>query len=159
MLQSFDSFSVLSGAGAGTELHAYVQYPIAPDAYVRGPGGLWSIVDDGSGYSNNTVLSADAGDRIGLSASTSNILLFQSAPAWTATQASASVAAFGITFAVSLRIQSAAAGGAGLVWAVSPTTGGALQYYQLVLSPSSDGLATGGSFVLSLVVDGTTTQV
>lgn len=157
-VQSFDSFSVLDGAGAGTELHAYVQFPVAPDAYTRG-GGLWSVDDDGSGYNNNTVLAGDSGDRVGLDASTSTVLLFQSAPAWTASQASASVAAFGITFAASVRVQSAAGGGAGIVWAVSPTTGGALQYYQLVLTPTSDGLNTGGSFVLSLVVNETITQV
>ena len=158
MLQSFDDFSVLSGAGAGKELHAYMQFPTAPDAYTRG-GGLWTIVDDGSGYNNNTVLAADSGDRTGLSASVSNVLLFQSAPAWTASQTSASITSFGITVTASIRVQSAAGGGAGIIWAVSPTTGGALQYYQLVLTPSADGLATSGSFVLSLVVNGTLTQV
>lgn len=156
--QSFDGFSVPTGAGAGKELHAYMQFPTAPDAYTRG-GGLWTIVDDGSGYNNNTVLAADSGDRTGLSASSNTVLLFQSAPAWTASQTSASVASFGITVTASIRVQSAAGGGAGIVWAVSPTTGGALQFYQLILTPSVDGLATSGSFVLSLVVNETLTQV
>lgn len=45
------------------------------------------------------------------------------------------------------------------MWAVSPTTGGALQYYQLLLMPSADGLASSGTFLLSFVVNGTSTQV
>lgn len=151
-----DSFTALTGPGAGTELHAYVQSPAAPDAYVRG-GGLWTIVDDGSGFGNNTVLTADAGSRTGTSAST--VLLFQSSPAWTASQTSASIASTGIAVAASINVQSAAGGGAGIVWAVSPTTGGALQYYQLLFTPTADGLATGGTFSLAYVINGTVTQV
>jgi hypothetical protein len=158
LIQTSDAFTALGGAGAGTELHGYVQSPAAPDAYVRG-GGLWSIVDDGSGFSNNTVLQGDAGDRAGRPASSSTVLLYQSSPAWVATQTSATVAATGVTITASVRITSAAAGGAGIVWAASPTTGGALQYYQLILSPTSDGLASGGTFSLAYVVNGTVTQM
>lgn len=157
--QTFDGFTAQTGAGAGTELHGYVQFPSAPDAYVRGPGGLWALVDDDSGFSNNTVLSADSGDRAGLPAETSTVLLFQSAPAWTASQTSATIAASGVTISASVLVQSVAGGGAGLVWAVSPTTGGALQYYELLLSPTADGLATSGTFFLAYVVNNSVTQV
>ena len=135
-----------------------MQFPVAPDSYVRG-GGLWAIVDDGSGNGNNTVLTGDSGSRVGLPAASSTVLLFQSAPAWTDSQTSASIASTGITVATSIRVQSVAGGGAGIVWAVSPTTGGALQYYQLLLMPSADGLASSGTFLLSFVVNGTSTQV
>lgn len=155
--QTYDSFTALSGPSAGTELHGYVQSPAAPDAYVRG-GSLWLLVDDGSGLGNNTVLSADSGDRANLPAAISTVLLFQSSPAWTSSQTSASVSASGITVTCLIRIQSAGTG-AGLVWAASPTTGGALQYYQLLFTPTSDGLGSGATFRLAYVVNNTVTQV
>jgi hypothetical protein len=118
LVQTIDQFTLLSGSGAGTELHGYVQAPAAPDDYVR-RGGLWALVDDNSGFNNNTVLMGDSGDRAGLPASVSTVLLFQSTPSWTASQTSATVADTGITVTASIRVDSAAGGGAGVVWAVS----------------------------------------
>lgn len=159
VVQTFDDFSAQTGPGAGTELQGYTQFPIAPDAYVRGSGGLWILADDGSGFFNNTVLSADSGDRAGLPASQSSVLLFQSSPAWTSSQTPASIASFGVTISASVRVQSSAGGGVGVVWAVSPMTGGAIQYYEFLLSPTADGLSTNGSYLLAYVVNGSVTQV
>ena len=147
----------MTGQGAGTELHGYVQSPVAPDGYVRG-GGLWRL-QDSDGFGNNSVLAADSGDRAGLPSSVSTLLLFQSNPTWVSTQFPAMLSATGVTVSASVRVLSAAAGGAGIVWAVTPTTGTAVQYYRLVLIPTADGLDTGGTFQLAYVVNGVVTEV
>ena len=135
-----------------------MQSPIAPDAYVRG-GGLWRLQDIGDGFGNNSVLAADSGERAGLPTQVPTLLLFQSNPSWVFTQTSAMLSATGITISASVRVLSPAAGGAGIIWAVSPTNGTSLQYYSLLLNPTYDGLASGGTFQLSCVVNNVSNQV